>query len=59
MKWWDTVFGSYTKAIVDHENLTIRFENDNWFEEVPYDEEMISWIKEKGMTIIEKGVKKC
>jgi hypothetical protein len=46
----EELFSNYNKAIVKGDQ--VRFENDNWFEEIPLTDEVMKFIKEKGMRIV-------
>jgi hypothetical protein len=46
----EDLFSNYTKAIVKGDR--VRLENDNWFEEITLTDEVMEFIKEKGMKVI-------
>jgi hypothetical protein len=46
----EELFHNYTKATI--KGNSVRLENDNWFEEIPLSDEVMEFIKEKGMRIV-------
>jgi hypothetical protein len=46
----ENMFSNYKKAIIKGDQ--VRLENDNWFEEIPLTDEVLEFIKEKGMVIV-------
>ncbi|MED4841554.1 hypothetical protein P9695_14875 [Weizmannia sp. CD-2023] len=50
------VYGAYTNVSYYPDASALKFENDNWYTVVPYDERLFTWCKERGMQIrFERG----